>query len=145
MSIAKRCGRWQGGGAADSTNVRQGDSNAASGILLEFLKLQHPHPANKLHAMCSAIWSYPVIGCLLHLLILKIWFLTNIKNLCAISGMRWNSCVWIATKSHLKNKNPLLPKKFIARLFLMSNKNLKESHASLSITAYSPKITAWHI
>ena len=37
MSIARRCGRWQDGGAADSTDVRQGDTNAASGILIELL------------------------------------------------------------------------------------------------------------
>ena len=38
MSIARRCGRWQDGGAADSTDVRQGDTNAASGILIERLR-----------------------------------------------------------------------------------------------------------
>ena len=37
MSAAKRLGRWQGGGAADSTQVRQGVPSAASGILLELL------------------------------------------------------------------------------------------------------------
>ncbi len=35
MSVAERRGRWQGGGAADSTGVRQGDPNAGSGILIE--------------------------------------------------------------------------------------------------------------
>jgi hypothetical protein len=37
MSAAKRLGRWQGGGAADSAQVRQGVHYAASGILLELL------------------------------------------------------------------------------------------------------------
>ena len=37
MSAALRRGRWQGGGAADSTDVRQGATNAASGILIELL------------------------------------------------------------------------------------------------------------
>ncbi len=35
MSDAKRRGRWVGGGAADSTDVRQGAPNTASGILIE--------------------------------------------------------------------------------------------------------------
>jgi hypothetical protein len=33
MSAAKRRGRWQGGGATDSTQIRQGVPNAVSGIL----------------------------------------------------------------------------------------------------------------
>jgi hypothetical protein len=32
-----RRGRWQGWGAADSTDVQQGATNAASGILIELL------------------------------------------------------------------------------------------------------------
>ncbi len=35
MSTAKRCGRWQGGGVADSTDVRQDATNTASGILID--------------------------------------------------------------------------------------------------------------
>jgi hypothetical protein len=39
MSVAKRRGRWQGGGAEDSSAVRQGDLNAGSGILIKTLNL----------------------------------------------------------------------------------------------------------
>ena len=46
MSVAERRDRWQGGGAADSTDVRQGDPNAASGILIEPLS---PDTAHKLY------------------------------------------------------------------------------------------------
>jgi hypothetical protein len=38
MSTAKRYGRWQGGGVADSTDVTQDALNADSGILIEPLK-----------------------------------------------------------------------------------------------------------
>lgn len=37
MSVAKRRGRWQGGVAANSTDVRQGDLNADSDVLIETL------------------------------------------------------------------------------------------------------------
>ena len=37
MSAAMRRSHWQGGDAADSTNVRQDDPNAVSGILIELL------------------------------------------------------------------------------------------------------------
>lgn len=43
MSVAERRGRWQGGDAADSTDVRQGDPNAASGILIEPLNSDTAH------------------------------------------------------------------------------------------------------
>ena len=38
MSVAERRGRWQGGGAADSAVVRQGEPNAGSGILIKPLQ-----------------------------------------------------------------------------------------------------------
>ncbi len=40
MSAAKRRGRWQGGDTADSTDDRQGGTNAASGMLIELLKTE---------------------------------------------------------------------------------------------------------
>ncbi len=46
MSAAKRRDRWQGGDTADSTEVRQGGTNAASGMLIELLsfmaRCEHP-------------------------------------------------------------------------------------------------------
>lgn len=39
MSVAKRRGRWQGGGAAETTDALQGDLNAGSVVLIETLRL----------------------------------------------------------------------------------------------------------
>jgi hypothetical protein len=60
MSAAKRRGRWQGGAAAGSTQVRQGVPNAASGILIELLSfllfcISLPAPALANDANCYAI------------------------------------------------------------------------------------------
>ena len=56
MSIARRCGHWQDRGAADSADVRQGDTNAASGILMELLTL----PPN-LCPLSVSVDRYPFI------------------------------------------------------------------------------------